>query len=100
VDVDRDATTVVIDGDAAVDIDRRVHLLGMASHALVDRVVDHLVDQVMEPTGGVVADIHPEPLADMVAVGEVLEIGRRVFGLLGFIAHKLRSARVGVVAGK
>jgi hypothetical protein len=76
------AAAVVLDRHAAVDVHRHGHVLGMARHALVDRVVDDLVDQVVEASGRVVADIHAEPLADVLAVGEMLEIGARVIGLL------------------
>ena len=76
--VGRNAAAVVLDGHAAVDVDRHAHVLGMPGHALVDRVVHHLLDQMMEPARGVVADVHAEPLADVLAIGEVLEVRRRV----------------------
>ena len=57
-------------------------MLGMAGHALVDRVVDHLVDEMMEPAGGVVADVHAKAFADMLPVGEVFQVGGRVLCLL------------------
>ena len=96
-DVHRNAPTIILHRHAAIDVDRHAHVLGIPSHAFVDRVVDHLVDKVMEAAGGVVADVHPKPLADMVAVGEVLEIGRRVVGLGRFVAHRVapRSGREG-----
>ena len=70
--VDRDAAAVVLNRHTPVDIHRHAHMLGVAGHALVDRVVDHLVDEMVEPAGGVIADVHAKPLADMLAVGEVL----------------------------
>jgi hypothetical protein len=78
------AAAVILDGHAAVHVHRHADVLGVPRHALVDRVVDHLVDQVVQAAGGVVADVHAEPLADMLAVGEMLEVGRRVV-LLGLV---------------
>ena len=87
--VDRDAAAVVLDRHAAVDIHRHGDVLGVACHALVDRVVDDLIDQVVQATGRVVADVHAEPLAHVVTVGEMLEIGAGVIGLLRCVCHGL-----------
>ena len=92
VPLDRDATAVVLDGHAAVHIDRDAHPLRMARHAFVDRVVDDLVDEMVETTGGVVADVHAEPFADMLPVGEVEKILGGVSGLAGFVSHATGSS--------
>ena len=47
--VDRDAAAVVDDGDAVVRVDRDLDAVAVAGEGLVDRVVDHLVDQVVQP---------------------------------------------------
>ena len=80
--VGRDAAAVVLDGHTAIDIDRDADVLRKARHALVDRVVHHFVDEMMETAGGVVADVHAEAFADMLPVGKVLQVGGRVLSLL------------------
>ena len=54
---------------------------GVAGHGLVDRVVDHFVDQVVQPADGRVGDVHAGPFADVLQVAEVLELVGPVFGL-------------------
>ena len=82
-----DAAAVVLDGDTPVDVHHHAHPLGVVGHALVDRVVDDLVDEVVEAAGGVVADVHAEPFADMLAVGEMEQILGRVAGCAGLVSH-------------
>src|SRR5256885_3802511 len=48
VEVGRDAAAVVVDRAGAVGIERDEHLRGMAGERLVDRIVDDLVDHVMQ----------------------------------------------------
>ena len=43
-----DAAAVVDDGHRVVDVDRDVDLIAVAGERLVDRVVDDLVDEVMQ----------------------------------------------------
>ena len=78
----RNATAVVLDGHTAIDVDHDIHMLGKARHAFVDRIVDHLVDEMMETAGGVVTDVHAEAFADMLPVGEMFQVSRRVLCLL------------------
>ena len=47
-DPDRDAGAVVDDGDRVVGVDRDVDARGAAGERLVDGVVDHLVDEVVQ----------------------------------------------------
>jgi hypothetical protein len=56
---------VVLDGDGPVEMDLHVDTVAMTGQGLVDRVVHHLVDHVVE-TGAVVGvpDVHTGPLAD------------------------------------
>jgi hypothetical protein len=60
----RDAATVVGDFDAAVVKNADVDLVGVAGHRLVDRVVHHLPDEVVQTTltGG--PDVHTGAFAD------------------------------------
>ena len=55
--------------------------LAIAGHRLVDRVVDDFVDQVVQPAGRGVGDVHARPLADVLQVAQVLEVLGAVFGL-------------------
>ena len=58
-----DAAAVVDDGHRVVDVDRDVDLIAVAGQRLVDRVVDDLVDQVMQARRTGRADVHRRPLA-------------------------------------
>ena len=82
-----DAAAVVLDGDTSVDVHHHAYPLGVVGHALVDRVVDDLVDEVVEAAGGVVADVHAKPFADMLAVGKMEQILGRIAGCAGFVSH-------------
>jgi hypothetical protein len=64
VQVHGDAATVVLDGDRVVAVDDDPDQVAEASDRLVDRVVHHLVDQVVEPRRAGGADVHGRPLAD------------------------------------
>ncbi len=67
VDVDRNAAAVVAHGDRAVAVQQHVDAVAPAGEALVDRVVDDLVDHVMQARAVIgVADIHAGALADRV----------------------------------
>ena len=60
---DRDAAAVVDDGDRVVGVDRDVDRVAVARQRLVDRVVDDLVDQVVQAAHTGRADVHARPLA-------------------------------------
>jgi hypothetical protein len=64
VDGRRDPTPVVGDGDPArLEVDRDLDAAGLARLDLVDRVVEDLIDQVVEPPHARGADVHPGALA-------------------------------------
>ena len=81
------AAAVVLDGNTPVDVHHHGHALGVVGHALVDRVVDDFVDEVVEAAGGVVADVHAEPFADVLAVGKMEQILGCVSGCAGLVSH-------------
>ena len=61
--VDRDAATVVDDGDAVVGMQRQRDRVAVARERLVDGVVDHLVDEMVQASGAGRADVHARALA-------------------------------------
>ena len=64
VDADRDAAAVVGDGDRAVGVQGHDDRVAIAGQRLVDRIVDDLVDHVVQARAVIgVADIHARPLA-------------------------------------
>ena len=63
-DADRDAAAVVDDGDRVVGVDGDVDAGAVAGEGFVDRVVDDLVDEVVEAARPGGADVHAGPLAD------------------------------------
>ncbi len=84
-DVDRDTAAVVGDRHRAVGVERHRHRVAIAGERLVDRIVDDLVDHVME-AGTVIgiADIHAgtgahgiEPAQHGDRIGTVIVAGRR-----------------------
>ena len=62
--LDRDAAAVVGDRAAVVRVEDDADAVAVAGEGLVDRVVDDLVDEVMEPAGPGRADVHAGTLAD------------------------------------
>ena len=64
VQVDREATAVVGDPDAAVGEQHHVDGVAVAGQRLVDRVVDDLPHQVVQTALAGRADVHAGPLAD------------------------------------
>ena len=61
--IDRDASTVVDDLDAAVCLDGDLDVVRVASQGLVHRVVDDLVDEVMQAAFAGGSDVHTRALA-------------------------------------
>ena len=57
-DVDRNARACVADRHGIVRVDRHVDEVVAAGEGLIHRVVDHLVDEVMEASGAGRADVH------------------------------------------
>ena len=57
--IDRDARACVANGHGVVRMDRDVDQVVAAGERLVDRVVDHLVDEVMQAARARRPDVHP-----------------------------------------
>ena len=59
----RNPTPVVDDFRAPIGMQNHLHILRMPRQRLIDRVVHHLVDHMMEPGPVVrIPNIHPRPL--------------------------------------
>jgi hypothetical protein len=76
--IGRDPASVVDDRYGMVDVQRDVHLVAVSGERFVYRVVDDLVDQVMEPRGAGGADVHRGALADRFEAFEDLDFVRTV----------------------
>ena len=76
--IDGNAAAVVDDGHRVVDVDRDVDLIAVAGQRLVDRVVDDLVDEVMQARRAGRADVHRRPLAHGLEAFEDLDLVRAV----------------------
>ena len=80
--IGRNAAAVVDDRHRTVGVQRHRHQVGMAGQRLVDGVVHHLVDHVVQARAVVgVADIHARPLADGIQALQNLDGIGAVFGL-------------------
>ena len=88
---DGDAAPVVDDGDGAVGVDRDVDARAVAGQRLVDRVVDDLVDEVVQAAQARRADVHARALAHGL---EALEDG----DVLGVVSGRSLSAVLGVLS--
>jgi hypothetical protein len=61
---DRDATAVIGDRATVIGVKHDPNLAAVAGDRLVDRVVHHLVDEMVEPARAGRADVHAGPLAN------------------------------------
>ena len=102
VHVHRDAAAVVGDGDRAIDVDGDLDAVAVAGEVLVDRVVQHLEDAVVEAALVGVADIHAGALADGLETFEFVDLGGIVLLLGGDLGGGLLGLvrRLGHRAGK
>ncbi len=87
-DVHRDAGAGVADGHRVVRMDRHVDEVVPARERLVDRVVDHLVDEVMQAARARRPDVHPGSETNGV---EALE-DSDVFCCIGCFGHQKSPA--------
>ena len=90
VPVDRDAAAVVRDRDSVVLADDHVDLVAVAGQRFVHRVVDYLVDEMVQPALRRIADVHGRALAYGLQALEYLDRGGVVataafLGVLGVL---------------
>ena len=109
VNADRNAAAVVAHGDRAVGVEDDFHRGGVAGKRFVDRVVDDLVDHVVQAGTVIgVADIHARPLAHGIEALQHPDRFRTVFngngmlsvgrGLPGRFCH-VKPSRVSRISG-
>ena len=82
--VDRDAASVVGDGDGVVGVNGHLDMAAVTGQSLVDRVVHDLVNQVVETLLADVADVHGGTLAHRFETFKDLNVRRGVFFFLFF----------------
>ncbi len=75
------AAAVVNDGDRVVEMNRHVDLAGISSQGFVDRVVNNLIDQMVQAHLTRGADVHSGTLANRFHATENLD---RIGGVTGF----------------
>ncbi len=96
VDVGRNAAAIVAHRAGAVGIERHRHRARVAGERLVDRVVDDLVDHVVQARTVVgVADVHPGTLANRVEAFQDLDRFRVIGGGGTGVGHGLLAGRFG-----
>jgi hypothetical protein len=76
--VDRDTAPVVGHGDGVVHVDRHIDPGRMPCQRLIDGIIDHLVDQMMQTLLARRADVHRRPLTDRCQTFENRNVLRRV----------------------
>ena len=81
--LDRNAATIVGDGQEAVLAQMHFDAAGMAGNRLVHRVVDDFGEQVMQGVGVGAADIHAGATANRLEALEHFDVGGRVGGGMG-----------------
>ena len=54
----RNAAPVILDNDGTVGVNDHAHMVGIAGHYLVNAIINHLVDQVMQTALVGRANIH------------------------------------------
>ena len=90
----RDTTTIVLYGDRVIFVDSYLNVSTIASHRLVDRVVDGFVYQMVETLLADVANVHSRTLTYSFQTLEYLNVTRGVvlFLVQLFFCHYFNSS--------
>src|ERR1700730_8585015 len=94
VQADRDTPAVVGHRDASVGVQGDDDAIGLPGQRLVDRVVDYLPDEVMQPTGVRGPDVHARTAANRFEAFEDLDL----FGAIGHVSAE--RAGFGLTTGR
>ena len=76
--VDRNTTTIILDGDGVVFVDGHFDMCAEPGHRLVDRVVDGLVNQMVQTLLTNVANVHGGALANGLKALKHLNVTRGI----------------------
>ena len=68
------ATSIILNRHATIGVDSDRHRLGEIGHRLVNRIIDDLIDQMMQTARGCITNVHPGSLSNVLEVGQVLQI--------------------------
>ncbi len=79
--VDRDAATLVPDGDGAVDVDVHLDAVAVAGQMLVDGVVEHLRNAMVQGPLVGAADVHARLFPDRFETLQLAQFGGIVFAV-------------------
>ncbi len=83
--VDGNAAAVIDDGDGVVDVNDDIDFFGVAGQRLVDGVVHHLIDQVMQAHLAGRADVHGRTEANCLKAFKDLDIFAGVVAVVAVI---------------
>ena len=78
VDLDRNAAAIVTDGDGSVGVNGHLDARAVAGQMLVDGVVEHFKDAMVEATLIGVADVHSGALANSLQSLQLVDLGGTV----------------------
>ena len=79
--IDRNAATVVADGDRSIDVDDHFDPCAKSGEMFVDRIIENFVNQVMQSAFVRIADVHARPFPDRFETFQFVDLRRVV--LLG-----------------
>ncbi len=96
VHVDRDPPAIIGDRDGAIDVDGDLDPVAEIGQVLVDRVVEHLEDAVVQTPLVGVADIHSGALPDRLQPFQLVDLFGAVFLLFGDRDFRFFGSRFGV----
>ncbi len=75
---DGNTATIILDRDRAIIVNGDGNLRGETGHRLVDRIVNHFVNQVVQATSRRITDVHTGAFTNMFQIRQMLQIGRPI----------------------
>ncbi len=92
-----DTPTVIDDRDGTIIVDRDIDVRGKARHDLINRVVNDLVDKVMETSRICTSDVHSGPFTDSFKSFQCLDtvsVVNFAFSVFVFVSHNFPSEKL------